>query len=297
MRIPEKAQTGLTWRRVRNALRDPFRLLHNVKFWCNDRVSEKEHIFIMGPPRSGTTLVKTVLRTHSRICGVDGETWFFLRKDYAGFRHPAVPDSDMQQYVREADSVTGLFDRFAEAVRTDEDAAHFLEKTPEHALRLSYLVNHFPQSTFVFLVRDPRDGLRSAKNFTAYWATLPDQDRTGGYLETWRRSVEAYEEFADDSSIVLLRYEDFCQQPADELRRILDRIGFGIEPQQLDPSAYGESHGEKHEAHARLRQPITPKSVGAWREQLDEANVRRVEQTLAEKMRTFGYSPKYEVGL
>jgi hypothetical protein len=144
MKLPEKAQTGLTWRRIRNALKAPSRLLHNVKFWWHDTVSDKEHIFVMGPPRSGTTLVKTVLRTHSNICGVDGETWFFLRKDYAGFRHRAVPNSDMQRFVQESRSITELFDRFAEASKRDQDAAYFLEKTPNTPFgsRISSIIFH-----------------------------------------------------------------------------------------------------------------------------------------------------------
>lgn len=291
--LPEKARTGLTWRRVRNALRAPVQILRNARFWWKDDVSEREHIFVVGPPRSGTTLVKTVLHAHSEVCGVEGETWFFLRRDYAGFRHPDIPDSEMRQLVREANSITGLFDRFAEAVKTEAGAAYFLEKTPEHALRLSYLVDHFPQSTFVFLVRDPRDGLRSAKNFPGYWATLPDEDRTGGYLETWRRSVEAYETHTDVASVVCLRYEDVCRHPEEELRRVLDNVGLEMEPQQLDPSAYGAGHDEKVDAHARLREPITTESVGIWREELSETDVRRVERTLTEEMQTFGYSPEY----
>jgi hypothetical protein len=106
--------------------------------------------------------------------------------------------------------------------------------------------------------------------------------------------VEAYDRNADNSSVLLLRYEDFCQHPADELHRILDGIGLEIESHQLDPTAYGERHGEKHEAHARLEEPITQKSVGMWREKLSEAEVRRVERTLAEEMQAFGYSLEYE---
>lgn len=149
----------------------------------------------------------------------------FFRKDYAGFRHPSISGDIMKRFIREASSVTGLFDRFTESIKSKEDATYFLEKTPEHALRLSYLVEHFPQSLFVFLVRDPRDGLRSAKEFPSYWSTLPTDDRTGGYLETWRRSVRAYRSCADFPNLTLIRYEDFCQTPEEELDRVMDKIG------------------------------------------------------------------------
>jgi len=86
--LPEKTRNGLTWRRLRNPLRAPARVVRNVPYWWNDTISEEEHIFVLGPPRSGTTLAKTVLQAHTSICGVDGETWFFLCKDYSTI----VPD-------------------------------------------------------------------------------------------------------------------------------------------------------------------------------------------------------------
>jgi len=293
-KLPEKARAGLTWRRLRNAIEAPYRLLRNIKFWLGDSVSESNHIFVMGPPRSGTTLVKTVLQSHSEICGVDGETWFFHRKDYAGFRHPDVPGTDMRRFVQEASSVTDLFDRFAAAVKKKSGNPYFLEKTPEHALQLSYLVDHFPRSTFVFLVRDPRDGLRSAKGHPGYWSSLPSRDPIGGYLETWRRSIEGCERHKHESSLVLLRYEDFCRHPKKELSRIMETIGLEVESPQLDPSAYGAEQNEKGDPHARLQEPITPKTVGTWREELSEVEVLRVERTLSEEMQALGYSPHYQ---
>jgi hypothetical protein len=69
--------------------------------------------------------------------------------------------------VQTSRSVTGLFDRWADAVKKRTDATYFLEKTPESALRLDYITSHFPESHIVFILRDPRDGLRSAKTFRA----------------------------------------------------------------------------------------------------------------------------------
>jgi hypothetical protein len=69
-------------------------------------------------------------------------------------------------------------------------ATYFLEKTPESALRLDYITSHFPESHIVFIVRDPRDGLRSAQKFRGYWATLPDEDRVGDTLQPGSAAFE-----------------------------------------------------------------------------------------------------------
>jgi hypothetical protein len=64
--LPEKARYGITWRRIRKALASPAVLFQNLKFWWNEDVSEEEHFFVMGPPRSGTTLVKNVLESRGK---------------------------------------------------------------------------------------------------------------------------------------------------------------------------------------------------------------------------------------
>jgi len=293
--LPEKVRTGLTWRRVCSALRAPGLIFRNVQFWWNEDVSQRRHIFVVGPPRSGTTLLKNVIQSHSEVFGIEGETRFFLRRNYADFRHPSVSDEEMEQLVRKARSPVDLFDRFAEVIRRHSCGSRFLEKTPEHALRLPYLLNHFPESHVVFVVRDPRDGLRSAREHPVIWSTFPDDDRMGGYLAVWKQSAQAYLNHADHESVLNLRYECFCREPRETLQSLLGPIGLEIEEQQLNAEAYGDTETSASATHARLREPITPKSVGAWREELSETEVQRVERTLAEEMKAFGYPLEYEV--
>ena len=129
--------------------------------------------------------------------------------------------------------MTGLFDRYADTIKKQAGTPYFLEKTLEHALRLGYIASHFPESHIVFVVCDPRDGLRSAQNFSGYWATLPDEDRTGGYLATWHRSVRAYLDHADRDAVISVRYEDFCREPQESLQGLTGSIGIEVQDYQL----------------------------------------------------------------
>jgi len=288
--LPEKVRDGLTWRRLRNVIQSPALLVRNARFWWHDEVSSETHIFVLGPPRSGTMLVKNVLQSHTEVCGVEGETWFFLRKNIAGFCHPSIPDEQMQELIRSSRSVTELFDRFAARIRRKQGGARFLEKTPEHALQLDYLLDHFPAADIVFVVRDPRDGLRSAKNFPGYWATLPDEDRTGGYITTWKECVEAYRRHCEHTAIELVRYEDFCRRPDETLSTMADAIGLTVQDHQLDPQSYGATSATEVDGHTRLQEPITAKSVGKWKDELAQEEIARVERVLADEMTTLGYS-------
>nr|WP_272506449.1 sulfotransferase [Salinibacter ruber] len=255
----------------------------------NKKKSDREHIFVMGPPRSGTTLVKRVLETHSGICGLEGETWFFLRNNYADFRHQSIPDEVMEKLVEESRSIAGLFDRVAESVR-EKGCERVLEKTARHALRMRFIADRFPRSTLIFVVRDPRDCVRSAREHPIIWTNYPDDDRLGGYMEVWRKSVQEYLQCCKRQSVILVQYEDFCRNPGERLRVVMDRIDVKFEKQQLKPARYRDTSSADVRPHKRLREPISPKSVGRWREKLAKDTVARIETTLTKEMERMGYS-------
>jgi len=290
--LPQKLRRGFTLRRLKKAFRAPSILVRNLRFWWEDEVSPERHIFVMGPPRSGTTLVKNVLRAHSDICSVDGETYFFYRRNYAAFRHDAVPDERMKSLIAQATSDIDLFDRFAEEIRQRSDGDIFLEKTPEHALRLAYLTSHYPNAPFVFVVRDPRDGFRSAKENPRYWDSLPDAHPLQAYAETWCRSVRAYLDLCDYSQVFLVRYEKFCRDAESKLKSINYFLGLDTQKQQLDPSSYGQTDVSHSTGHQRLRKPITTDTIGRWRDALSEKEVDEIEHVAAEEMEELGYDPQ-----
>jgi hypothetical protein len=290
--LPERIRDGLTWRRIRNAMGDPFVLWRNFRFLWNDAVSDERHIFILGPPRSGTTLIKNVLRTHSRICSIDDESHFFLRKRYAAYRHDSIDDDVMEELIRHSRSVVDLFDRIARHVKEREGAPIFLEKTPSHALRLEYILNHFPESFVVFCVRDPRDGFRSSRNNPVFFRSLQTVSDSPQrvYTTHWTRSVGRYLEHFSRSNIYLLRYEDFCHNPEDCLRQIVSSIGINIEKDQLRSSAYSKTSVSGQEGHRRLKKPITAATVGKWKEVLTDQEIAEIESIAGDHMRRLGYS-------
>jgi len=153
---------GLTGQRIRKALTQPLWALRNARYNWIRTTSHASHIFVLGPPRSGTTLMQQILRAHPRLAGLDEETYFFFRRDYIGLRYPGIEPASLRHMVDSARDAIDLFDRIAEFVIKKNCATRFVEKTPHHALRLAFLQKYFPQAQFIFLVRDPRDGYLSA---------------------------------------------------------------------------------------------------------------------------------------
>jgi len=288
MKIPEHLKGGPTWRRIQALIYD-VRLIRNIKFWYREEKSKSSHIFVVGPPRCGTTLAKNVIWCHPKVCSVKYETSFFLRENYIDFRHPEVPNEIMEAIINESRNDIDLFDRIASVIKEKKNGRYFLEKTPGHALRLSYIVDHFPKSTFVFVVRDPRDGLCSAKETPAVWSNYSDKDKQGGYLAVWKRSVQKYFRCKDDTSVSLLKYEDFCRYPQEIIKEIMRDIGVRWRRKQLSPTSYGNTPDSEPDSHKLLGQPVTTERIGRWREELSEKEVSRTEEVLGDAMRRLSY--------
>jgi len=196
----------------------------------------------------------------------------------------------MKEFVRESRSRTELFDRLARWKKEQVGATYFLEKSPRHALRMKYITSHYPNASIIFVVRDPRDAVHSARKHPVIWSNFDDTDRLGDYLDIWRRSVCNLLQYERNSSVILLRYEDFCQSPKKNLSDIMKQIGIDLEEHQLNPDYYGDTKDSDPETHRRLKAPITPRSVGNWKAALGEKEVQRIEHTLGDLMQDMGYS-------
>lgn len=261
-----------------------------MKFWLRSSTSDEKHVFVVGPPRGGTTLIKNVLQSHSAICGLVGETRFFLRTDYAGFRlsrkedKKMLSDDTIARFVKESRTPTEFFDVIADAVKQKKEKPIFLEKTPQHALYINDLLKRFPRSKIIFVARDPRDCLRSAKEAPIVWASYADMYE---YIEVWQRSVQKYQEHNDQ--VFLLRYEDFCSEPQKWLQKMSKYIGVSHESEQLEPASYGENEMSETSHHARLKKPITATTVASWKDKLSSAEIEEVERNVKAEMRSLNY--------
>lgn len=275
---------GLTGRRIRKALTQPLWAFRNARYHWIRTTSHARHIFVIGPPRSGTTLMQSILRAHPRLAGLDEETYFFFRRDYLSLRYPEIEPAALRRMVTSARDAVDLFDRIAEFVIKKNCATRFVEKTPVHALRLPFLQKYFPQAQFIFLVRDPRDGYLSAlRNPRVKVNTIPL------YADSWKKSVAAYQAANLSGRVLLVRYEDLCQDSRSALSHIMAFLGEDVTAEQVDPKFYSQTKYSNQLGHQRLNQPISAETVGTWRLHLSGAQIAAFDRILKSEMEQMGY--------
>ena len=131
------------------------------------------HVFLVGFPRSGTTLLEQVLGAHPRVVTLEekailAEVGDDLLADEAGLRRLeglGVADADgyRESYWRAAVAALG----------EDVDGRMFIDKNPLNTLRLPLIAKLFPSAKVVFSLRDPRDVVLSGYR-RLYYSTMTE---------------------------------------------------------------------------------------------------------------------------
>jgi len=263
--------------------------------------------FVVGCPRSGTTLLRWMLDAHPSIA-VTPETHFGER--YVSDRDPAPEHSRLDDFCAslafEQMSIDeGAFrDRVSAEPTGDvwrplriamEDFARARkasivgEKTPSHSLHLDALAAAFPAARFVMIRRDPRA-------VAASWHRASWSHHTPGQIaETWCRYSRALHHAAHkmSSRCLEIAYEDLVQDPSRVLGTVCEFLGTDFDPQMLRyPAREDDSMSpEERTDHALTFEDPKPARIAAWRGELSDRDLRRIEAICAGLMRRSGYSP------
>ncbi len=286
------------------------------------------HAFVCGYSRSGTTLLGTILDSHPAISmgyellpaglpplpeaighlrraieaggqppdavlradpATRGLGLFVLHASWALVDPPELLGLLESRAAGGATSVRALRDhaRLAMAVveRKREKEGTALTGYKVQTSRFGTFRRLFPDSGFMAIVRDPRDVVASqmGRGF----------ERSLEKMATdWRDYYRRFELFArlHPGRALLVRYEDLVTEPEPQYARIFGLLGlsYGDEARRYWESKASIHRTRHNNAPAVGREPFTG-SLGRWRNDLDPAQVTRVETICRHQMRRLGY--------
>ncbi|MFY8134671.1 MAG: tetratricopeptide repeat-containing sulfotransferase family protein [Aquimonas sp.] len=231
-----------------------------------DGVEGEGAIFIVGMPRSGTTLVERML---DRVPGVRsaGELMDFKQVlgDAARHAHAANPALSMVQASMTID-FDGLGREYMRGAREAAfGAAVFIDKMPVNFLYCGLIAKALPSARILHLVRDPMDaGYAVFKTLfnQAYFFSY-EQTQLADYLACYHR-IMAHWHAQMPGRILDVRYESLVTDTEAEARRVLDFCGLEWRPEVLSPDA--NARPSTTASAAQVREPVHPRSVGRWRQ-------------------------------
>jgi tetratricopeptide (TPR) repeat protein len=248
-------------------------------------------IFIVGFPRSGTTLTERILASHSAV-DAGGELPFGgelqeLAVSLAGgeWTFPAG------LLGAPADWPTQLRDRYLGRAERHGvlagGARYFTDKMPTNDLWLPLLRLAFPKSPVVLVRRHPLDVLTSvmAHEMTHGFNCSYSLEDAARHLALTDRLMEKYRA-AEFGPTYDLRYESLVANQAEETERLTAAMGLEVEPTQLKFHESGAVPATP--SYVQVSKPLNTDSIGNWRNFASE--LAPVLSILAEAMERGGYT-------
>ncbi|NCS28705.1 MAG: sulfotransferase [Microcystis aeruginosa F13-15] len=268
----------------------PQSLVRNISWRFPVTISDINTVFVVGCPRSGTTLLQRILSTHSQLFSIQGETGFFSYQNIFSPRrkHFGLPNKKLKQLFNNSVDIVDFFARGVTLLSQENGGKRFVEKTPQHILHLPFIFKHFPNSSVIHILRDGRDCYCSSKSHP----NVPQNKNIKVFAKYWRKCVRVPLNYQDNKKLLTVKYEELVSKPWLEIPRVMNFISLEAEEVQFDPTFIGNDNRANSNVFRRLREPVNPGSVNRWTSELTGFEIEQFEKIAAEELMFYGYALK-----
>ncbi len=270
-------------------------------------------LFIVGAPRSGNTLTRRVFMASGQIY-IPPETYVFGEilsrwSSWRGLawrekvwlvcayfdRHPHFMDYEIDSFSPFAEEACALpkgqrklrqvYDLlYAFMARTHGyTQERWGDKTPWNTVYLDRIVKAYPDAYFLHLKRDGRDvvasqvkaDMRDVENSAKRWVDANESCRKN-LKRTKRQALE-------------VAYEDLVTDPETVFKDIFDWADLSFDPDYLIKVPERLADVGRHDHHQSVTRPITPSSIGKWKQSLSKEDFSNLPDGFSSMMQTLGY--------
>jgi len=276
------------------------------------RTAEIRPIFIVGSPRSGTTLLRFMLSSHPQIYIPDetGFIPFLVKPSRLGqlltlddvekilgriaklnyLWRDLVPDVAAFYQNLSEPTLTFLLDTLYRQIVAPFQASRWGDKTPLYVRYIPVIQRIFPAAQFIHVIRDGRDASLSAQKkwgLSQYWYM-------DNYylLRNWVDNVN----FGRKSGALLpetqyleIRYEQLVLAPERMLQNVCAFLGEEYDPVMLSHNRLAQQVGPGPDQHTEVMQPISAKSVQRWKSQMSSLDLKMADRIAGPLLAELGY--------
>lgn len=284
-----------------------------------EHISKLPFFFILGRPRSGTTLLRTLLDVHPNITiPLENSGLIHL---YYKYRRVSSWDSKklkelfidfknlnfIENWNIDWNSVEVTFDHapqhltFHEIIRVyyyhyqsefAKDEIHLLgDKSPLNSLYAKEIFQVFPEAKYIHLVRDYRANLASMSKHDVF------SPSSTAMLMQWQKSVKQINKLALSypQKFLQIRYEDLVMHPEESYEKICVFLHVKYIPSLLDPeyrkkavnSIYNSTFLDQWQPD--LSGKISTSNIDKWKQQLSPADIQKADYIAGRSGKLFQY--------
>jgi Sulfotransferase family len=281
------------------------------------RAAADRPVFVGGCPRSGTTMVRSMLNSHPELAVphetlflVDGfrrrrrwgdmaeeanrrrlASWVVRRKKARVKRLHKDTDELIERMVAAPPTLGSVLSAGFQLYAERNGKSRWGDKRPSFIQNLDALFAMFPNAQYINVVRDPRAAVASIKRV--------GEGRPGWYkdglaagIDLWDRAQQAaakWERRLGPDQFLEIQYEQLVADPVEVLGRVARFLE--LDPAGVDAmvSFHEQADIRAPEMHPLVAQPVTTESVRKWEQELAAEEIALVEKVLAGPMRRYGY--------
>ena len=190
----------------------------------------KSPIFVISPVRSGSTLLRVILNSHSML---HAPHELHVRRLTVGFGTSLAEKAMSALGHNQADLEHLLWDRVLHRELVRSGKRYIVDKTPANAFAYQRIATCWPDARYIFLLRHPASIAQS------WYEASPDKRTPEEAAKDALRYMKAVQRAKENLEGVTVRYEDLTADPKRETQRICEFLGIPWEEGMLD---YGTDH-------------------------------------------------------
>ena len=218
-------------------------------------------IFVVGCPRSGTTIVQAMLSRHPDVFSLH-ETWFFeallgdmeyrwrdrgARRHQRWYHRAGVAHAAGRRHLRELEQAylsprrrrpvpwrwnacVRRFARLLDTAAAERQRTHWIEKSPGHLLFIDEILACIPDARFVHVLRNGLDVVASVVDADLRLETGGFHGGVAQWARRWNHAMALHRQYLDDPSHHFLSLEDLTGNTAAEWKRL--QAFAGLDPER-----------------------------------------------------------------
>lgn len=235
------------------------------KRWEHAADTSEAPVFMVGFPRSGTTLLDTFLRGHSEISVIEEAPFVYEIKNELGV------EKNLDFSILDAvspEKLAAVGKAYLHRKASAYKAPITIDKLPLNLAYAGEILRVFPNAKFIFSIRDPADAVFSAfmQSFKLNDA-MATFDTPENAANTYDKSFKIWNLIVDElgPQVITCKYEDLISAPEQTIERLVEFLGVEMEQAMLEHQKTANSRTHiSTSSYAQVVQPLYTSAKGRW---------------------------------
>lgn len=235
--------------------------------WLNEGAtgnSSSAPIFVLGQPRTGTTLIERIITSHSQVHSAGELQQFGLAlRRLSNYQNPKRFSAELFETSLDldADKIGGLYLQTSQ--RMQGDTPYFVDKLPQNYLMLPLILKALPNAKIIHLVREPMDACFSSfkQLFADAYLHSYDQQEMARHHVRYLELMQVWRQrFA--GRFFEISYEETARDVETNARALIDYLELPWEDACLN--FHKQDSAVTTASAVQVREPAHTRSIGRW---------------------------------